>query len=151
MNSCLPLCVPVDFEGTFDPHPSNYTAVLGDSVMYHSAFETSEEFVILSWTVTLANDIAYNSASPSELRKMMQLGIVISGGNVTLPARVDMNGTIVARKAYSEATYEQIFSYTGSLTVQGINVIYIMCKPVLIHILNIVSSFAMILHACTEL
>ncbi len=51
---------------------------------------------------------------------MIQLGIVISGGNLTLPARVDLNGTIIARKALS---YDQIFSYTGSLTVQGINVI----------------------------
>ncbi len=68
----LPLYVFVDFEGTFNPHPSNYTAVLGDNVMYHSAFQTSEEFVVISWTVILASALVYNSAILSELRKMMQ-------------------------------------------------------------------------------
>ena len=108
-----------DLEGTFTPHPGNFTVVLGENVTFYSTFSDTSSYIELSWFVTLASGARYYSSSPSEAESIRQLGIVLNDpeNSLTIPARMDMNNTIVVRHA--DDGYGSAFSYDGSLTVLG--------------------------------
>ena len=108
-----------DLEGTFTPHPGNFTVVLGENVTFYSTFSDTSPYIELSWIVVLASGTRYASSSPSDAANIRQLGIVLNDteNSLTIPARMDMNNTIVVRHA--DDGLASAFSYHGSLTVLG--------------------------------
>ncbi len=74
-----------------------------------------------SWIITLANGTHLHSSAQQQLARMQRLGIVISGDNLTITAVNSLNGTKIRRHVETVTGREhiQLFSYDGSLKVQG--------------------------------
>ena len=108
-----------NLEGTFTPHPGNFTVVLGENVTFYSTFSNTFPELELSWIVTLASGTRYQSSSPGEAKKIRQLGIFFNDteNSLTIPARMDMNNTMVIR--YATDAFASAFSYQGNLKVLG--------------------------------
>ena len=85
---------------------------------FYSTFSDTSSNIILSWIVTLASGARYESFNPNEANKIRQLGIVLNDteNSLTIPARMDMNNTIVVRDATDVFS---AFSYHGNLKVLG--------------------------------
>ncbi len=88
---------------------------------FYSTFSNTASYIELTWTVTLANGTRYQSSNHNKAEddKIRQLGIVLNDpeNSLTIPARMDMNNTIVVRHA--DDGLASAFSSDGSLTVLG--------------------------------
>ncbi len=86
---------------------------------FYSTFSDTSSHITLSWIVTLASGTRYESFNLNEANKICQLGIVLNDpeNSLTIPARMDMNNTIVVRDATDG--FGSAFSYDGNLKVLG--------------------------------
>ena len=100
---------------------------------FYSTFSNTFPELELSWIVTLASGTRYQSSSQDEAKKIRQLGIVFNDTEnfLTIPARMDMNNTIVVRDATDG--FASAFSYHGSLKVLGQCVCDCLCLVSIMH------------------
>ncbi len=104
---------------------------------FYSTFSDTSSDIELSWIVTLASGTRYIYSSPNEAEGIRQLGIVLNDpeNSLTIPARMDMNNTMVVRHAADTAdTFGSAFSYQGNLKVLGQCVCDCLCLVSIMHV-----------------